>query len=586
MSSIREILDQQTKDLRQRKVIISGNEIQEGWYRDLCETNRIGVVATAQAIICLHANKTENCNFKTELNTLSSFVLPDGSFPFISNINSIGVTDSTAWACLAFILCNPENAEHTELTNKALEWLASNQNEDGGWGLVSGERSRTVSTSIALRALQSHHLDSEKLEHAHTRGLKYILSTQLGSGAWANQAGTECLGATSYALISLSETENKDSPSLKKAASFILSKLDDENLWDNETFREEISIYRNNAWSRVTFTYPVTHLCIRGILACGHAEKMPRSTIEKYIKKVASNFCFSGENTDSGKPTSYGRHDLIMALIEANKITHKTQTETSEFENYTSINPSNYPRIYHIAGKHNAPVDVIFIHGLEGDAKQTWLNTSTNFYLPHHVAKNTGARTFVVGYKNPASRWTGAGMSLDERSENLLHLFERDSLLKRKTILVGHSFGGLLIKKIVVSLNSTKTRRSLLEKISGASFIATPHYGSKLASFADMLGGFFRGTHAIKNLIHDNEQLVTLNRDYKNISSEYGIKNQSFAENQKKILTKIVSKTSADLGMPLSEHIVIDADHIEISKPSDPHALISKSLCDFVKRIT
>ena len=572
-------LEKKLQELYNQKVI-KGDE--EGWYRDLSSTTMIGIVATAQVLICLKSGGFDAAKLHKSVSTLASFTRDDGSFPFISNVNTTGVVDATAWTCLALTTCRTPLENYESVVKGAIDWLLEVQNVDGGWGIVKNNPSRVVSTTVAVRALIATQSSNTEIANSITKGLKFISTSQLSSGAWGDSAGRECLGATAYSLILLSETNQKQSNSTLNAVKFITSKLDKKQLWDKCSNREDLQIIEDGQHKRLNFIYPLTHLFIRGILACGHLSNLPNSAIEEYLRRVFTEKPFAGDLTNGDKETSYGQHDLTMSLLELLKCNY-VPAKGLEFPDYNAINKKDYPRIYHVGGEISAPTDIIFIHGLTGDAKTTWLNTDTNFYLPREVAKNTNVRSFVVGYSNPASRFAGKGMSLDERTKNLLLLMQNNSMFQRNTILVGHSFGGLLIKKLMLSMRLSGSTDEF-NNLKGVIFLATPHFGSGWANFLYLAQGFFTGTQAVKNLFHNNKELMILDQDYSELlsNSSINIKLNSYGENSNLM---IVSAKSSNPGISSCKHTPIDASHSEICKPKDSKELVFTSMCKSINGI-
>lgn len=571
-------LTRKIQELYNNRVIYKN---QEGWYRELSSNRTIGIVATAQILIALRSNEFDLGKLYRALNTLVSFSRPDGSFPFVSNVNKVGVVDATAWSCLALSMCNTEEVNFDTTINNSLAWLIDSQNDDGGWGLIKNSPSRIVSTTVALRAISSISSSTSELSTAFHRGIRYVLGSAMQSGGWPDQHGRECLGSTAYALILLSETEHRSSNTVSKGIDFSLRNIGDTTSWDRCLNREEVSVNEDGSPRRVTFHYPLTHLFMRAIIANGHAKKLPSKIIDEYNKRVTNGSHFVGDTTDHNRETSYGAHDTIMAIREINKSTEHSTTAIKAYCKYEDIDPKKYPQVYDVSDNNQQDIDIVFFHGLGGDARQTWLNGKTGFYLPTKISEETRARVFSLGYANPPARIMGRGMSLEERTNNLLHLLETNNLFKRKTILIGHSYGGLIIKKILLTLK-LKHNQDSFQNIAGVVFIATPHLGSRLANLL-YLSQFLLGPEPVRSLFYNNRELTILNRDYHRLATDHKIPHRSYGENSN--LT-IVNKKSSNPNISSCEHLVLDASHIKICKPMDKNEIIFKSICDFVKGIT
>ncbi|MUJ04378.1 hypothetical protein DMY50_20665 [Pseudomonas aeruginosa] len=570
-------LESKMQELYRNRVIYDG---QEGWYRELRSNKTIGIVATAHVLIALRENGFDLGKLYRALNTLVSFALPDGSFPFVSNVNKVGVVDATAWSCLALSKCNTEMVNFDETINNALTWLVGSQNDDGGWGLIKNSPSRVVSTTVALRAISSVSSRTSELDTVLHRGVRYVLGSAMQSGGWPDLNGRECLGSTAYALILLSETEYRSSSIVSKAIDFALRAIGDATSWDKCLNREEVSVSEEGSPRRITFHYPLTHLFVRAIVTNDHAKKLPSKIVEEYVKRATGGSHFVGDTTDYGKETSYGAHDTIMAIAELNKKTEYFASFIKSYYKYDDINPAKYPQLYQVSEDHHSEIDVVFVHGLGGDARQTWLNGNTGFYLPTKMSEETKTRVFSLGYANPPVRVMGKGMSLEDRTNNLLHLLENNDIFKRKTVLIGHSFGGLITKKILLSLK-LRSNQDSFRNIVGVVFLATPHIGSRLANFLS-LSQFLLSPDSVKDLFYNNKELTILNRDYHKLATDHKISHRSYGENSN---FTIVNKRSSNPNLPNCDHILVDASHTEICKPSDKTVVLFKSICDFVKGI-
>jgi hypothetical protein len=106
---------------------------------------------------------------------------------------------------------NNDGAPFIERT--CLPYLRSAQNQDGGWGFVSGSHSRTEPTAWALLALQGF-AGGKAADEAVERGLRFLHETQLADGSWPSAAGqTKGCWVTSLACWVLL-ARKEQSPSL------------------------------------------------------------------------------------------------------------------------------------------------------------------------------------------------------------------------------------------------------------------------------------------------------------------------------------------------------------------------------------
>lgn len=100
-------------------------------------------------------------------------------------------------------------------------------------------------------------------------------------------------------------------------------------------------------------------------------------------------------------------------------------------------------------------MDVIFVHGLTGDLKQTWTASKTletdGPFWPSWLANDLPhLNYFALGF--PASlfaSWAKKEMDLYERAKSTLEVLAAYGLGTRPLIFSCHSLGGLLVKQLL-----------------------------------------------------------------------------------------------------------------------------------------
>ena len=176
--------------------------------------------------------------------------------------------------------------------------------------------------------------------------------------------------------------------------------------------------------------------------------------------------------------------------------------------------------------------NVIFLHGLGGHPRLTWQATKKDekTLWPLWLAEDIeGHAIWSIGYEAPISRWRGNAMHLVDRAENILGLLLTCSQLKEgRIILVGHSFGGLVIKQLLRTLAESEAKRTaaaadLFNRIHKVAFLATPHTGADLAVWGDRLRILVRPSAATMCLTRNDANLRGLNNWYRGWANEKGI---------------------------------------------------------------
>ncbi|KAF4472601.1 NACHT and WD domain [Fusarium albosuccineum] len=228
----------------------------------------------------------------------------------------------------------------------------------------------------------------------------------------------------------------------------------------------------------------------------------------------------------------------------------------------------------------NPLIDFIFVHGLRGGSIKTWAKSGNlerywpKAWLPQDPNLQY-ARIHSFGYN---SDWGG-----DTGDANLdIHDFGRSLFGEMRTspelrngkpnpiVLIGHSMGGLVIKKDG-------------DRIQCIFFLATPHRGSDAAKMLDRILRATTGTKPyVGELNRNSGTIASINDAFRHHTDKLEI--WSFYETMK---TKkggnsimVVDRESAVIGAP-HEHInPLNADHIGACKfesPDDPNYVLIKN---------
>lgn len=215
-------------------------------------------------------------------------------------------------------------------------------------------------------------------------------------------------------------------------------------------------------------------------------------------------------------------------------------------------------------------VNIVFIHGVNGDYKDTWAS------WPRWVADDfPKAAVGSLSYAAATSRWRGQSMGLIDRAESVLGLFKNAHVFERPTLIIAHSFGGLVAKQLWRLVNDRVIEQQAKGALKGIIFIATPHHGSSLANFAQSLSRLFPTLpNPVTQDLRSNEPIA---EDLHNWYQDHPIKyNWAFSETQKVLAFRwwpfglsalVVDHASATPGIQDVHAEPIRANHIEICRP-------------------
>lgn len=256
----------------------------------------------------------------------------------------------------------------------------------------------------------------------------------------------------------------------------------------------------------------------------------------------------------------------------------------------------------HQASSQNA-LHVVFVHGLGGEARATWMCNSADptTLWPVWIGEDVGCNVWVAGYNASPTAWVNETTSLADLGETLFAALQAEPGLKDQSlVLIGHSLGGLVIKSGMTQAEhlAAPQRLQLLERITGVVFIGTPHQGAHLATIMNKLRRKLKMNPQVGNMTKHDPWLNLLSQQFRALYAERSFDVRVFYES-KGILRGyrifglnigwnyfIVDGGTSDPGIVGVTPTAIDGDHFEIAKPKSRQDLIHKALVRFLKDIT
>jgi hypothetical protein len=254
----------------------------------------------------------------------------------------------------------------------------------------------------------------------------------------------------------------------------------------------------------------------------------------------------------------------------------------------------------HLISSHSAgeafakrELDVVFVHGLGGDAFGTWrFGEDDTTSWPHWLSQDQkyGKRIGVWSFGYPASRSTaprfkqslkkllgrpydedaGYSMPLPDRARNALDIMAKGGIGQRPYIFIVHSLGGLLVKymlSLARDADEASEKHALITNCKAVLFLATPHQGSELATQLSKFRFYFPSI-TIDELRENDSHLRRLFQWYRRFAPQYHIDTRSFFESRATGgVVVVVTPDSADPGTGGEEPVPLDADHLAISRP-------------------
>jgi len=265
------------------------------------------------------------------------------------------------------------------------------------------------------------------------------------------------------------------------------------------------------------------------------------------------------------------------------------------------------PQDRHVQHRNNLSnwgVDVVFIHGLWGGVFYTWRQQDKenirdcetevgddddgySFCWPRDwLEEDCRDHVRVIGcdFDSYLSQWgnncptQSYKQNLEERSEDMLAKLVQAGVGSRPVIFVGHSMGGLIIKKMLVSAQTSGDAdlQQVAENTRGVVFYSTPHEGTHIAKMNSVVKYFFFPSVEVQELEIDSPALLELNTYFKQFVEKFKTRVISFGET---IPTRhlgvdltFVPPESSNPGV--GEFLTVPYNHMDICKPESRKSIL------------
>ncbi|KAM0215059.1 hypothetical protein ACHAQD_008567 [Fusarium lateritium] len=290
------------------------------------------------------------------------------------------------------------------------------------------------------------------------------------------------------------------------------------------------------------------------------------------INATKLNSQSSKEFADAGVPGENKRGLFLIA---------ESKTDPNGFEDY--------------------PVDIIAVHGLNGDAYSTWRHKPDGtLWLEDLLPESLpGSRIYTYGY--PSKVFSQSVARVQEFARDLLVSLrdtrENSTNSKRPLIFICHSLGGIVFKQaLVIAHEDDNYYGEVLQSIVGVVFLATPHRGSQSANLGNIVGtiintfrttvtaGLGSGpirTDLLQSLVYDNDALEDLSMSARRRLGNMSVVSCYENEPTDRSPSLIVTRASATLNIANEEPIPMSEDHKSICRfpgKTDSYKKVAKAL--------
>ncbi|KAG5662198.1 hypothetical protein KAF25_004437 [Fusarium avenaceum] len=294
------------------------------------------------------------------------------------------------------------------------------------------------------------------------------------------------------------------------------------------------------------------------------------------------------------RPKSNQTHDLHKKPASEPPPKPPTRSET----------PKYYSGIQTLHSSEYDEIDLVFVHGLKGDCLKTWKDQTTDEPWPKTMLPLEIGTARVLTYSYDATVVGKADVPSQNRISNhaanlvtaLASLRQSDNANQRPIIFVCHSLGGLVCQDALVTARqrSEQHLQDIFNFTRGIIFLGTPHHGSSLAKFGELVSrsvGLLKETNSdiVQVLTRDSEVLARIQDSFQALLMTRSKDESSMIEITcfyEELPTKrygmIVPKHSAILPGYIS--IGIHKNHAEMTKFAHSDEPGFKAICGELKR--
>lgn len=294
-----------------------------GWYRRLSEHNRVGIVATANAVESLLHLDRPVPESGAPLQTLVQLQHADGNWSFVSTLADVPVVDATCAAVSALhracLHVRDVPPEVQRAVTSGLDWLERCANPEGGWGLVPGSAFRPFTTALAVEVLAS--CGRPHAQPAIAGAQRLLSSRDLAQGYWRDSAGSPSIPLTAQciiALLSAGHSSQRYESGVERGVAWLLSIGRHTKLWTagaEAADLEEVEAYINGHLRRIEYGYSGRALAVEAIIQSSNAlNPMVLLTVEQMVSDVLADEWTGYAKGRYVEPPSWMLYDVTKTL--------------------------------------------------------------------------------------------------------------------------------------------------------------------------------------------------------------------------------------------------------------------------------
>ncbi|KAK3314382.1 hypothetical protein B0H66DRAFT_607606 [Apodospora peruviana] len=232
-------------------------------------------------------------------------------------------------------------------------------------------------------------------------------------------------------------------------------------------------------------------------------------------------------------------------------------------------------------GNGPADLDLVLVHGLNGDYEKTWTHEKTKVFWPRDLLPKKQPHTRVLSFSFNADIWGNTSVAgIRENARALLATLsdEREELEEneRPIVFLAHSLGGLVVKQALCTASIETQYLPIAFATRGLMFYGTPHAGAEQDRWLAIAKSFAplappaRGRSRVSALV---EALETNSKDIAGICEDFRCRARNYAIVSffetfawPGTSSTIVGRMSALMNLDHEDQVPLDAHHMDLCR--------------------
>ncbi|EJT79104.1 hypothetical protein GGTG_04193 [Gaeumannomyces tritici R3-111a-1] len=247
-----------------------------------------------------------------------------------------------------------------------------------------------------------------------------------------------------------------------------------------------------------------------------------------------------------------------------------------------------------------ATVDLVLIHGLNGDYLKTWTHETTKVCWPKDLLPRELPDMRVLSFAYNADIYGNTSVAgIQGNAQALLARLRdlrRDRDYSRPIVFVAHNLGGIVLKQALCAARIDNRYQHLFSATRGFLLYGTPHLGADKSQWLSIVqssapvaprrfGWKGRPSQLVDSLTKNSSDISNLHEDFRFLARRFAI--VSFYETMALPGTKalVVDKLSSRMHLEHEEQVPMAADHLGLCRFNDASDPGFRTTCWYIKRV-